>query len=192
MQLHSNDGSTVEFWPAMGTNQYGSNCNSTHCIHNDSWEEIKAHPENYSQCITAGCTKTVTIDETSDPTYFTGTYGSEAGMLTGELTSDARKWSTTGSNQDPTYPNTLTAIKNASDIPAAATIKLLEKEELEAAKPNEADRIIYKSNGRADRWWLATPCEYGNDIAYLVYGDGGIYLNSVFDVGIGIAHGFSY
>ena len=195
MQLHSNDGTTVEFWPAMGTNTYGSKCSGEHCIHNDSWEEIKAHPENYTQCITAGCTKTVTIDETSNSAIFNGSHGSEAGMLNyNELNSEACMWSSTGSNSNPTYPDTLAAIKAGSDIPSGATMKLLSMADLgnPALYTPDNSRVIYDSAGNAYHWWLADPNTSYDYYAYGVYDDGRIVDYDSVNRNYGIAPGFSY
>ena len=196
MQLHTASASSVEFWPAMGTHEYGSKCSGEHCIHNDSWEEIKAHPENYQQCITAGCTKTVTIDETSNSAIFNGSHGSEAGMLNyNELNSEACMWSSTGSNSNPTYPDTLAAIKAGSDIPSGATMKLLSMADLgdPALYTPDSSRVIYDSTGNADDWWLSDPNPNVNNDAYIVYFDG--YINDYdlvnYDL-YGIAPGFSY
>ena len=195
VKLHSVDEGKVEFWPAMGTHEYGSKCGCRHCIHNDSWEEIKAHPDDYWQCITDGCTKTVTIDETYDSAVFSGNYGDEAGMLYDEIMDDASKWSVFGDNSYPTYIRTLEAIKKASDIPEEAHMKLLTLEDMGASMTRATDdrRVIYDSAGRAGSWWLADPCKDSSNAAYSVSYDGGIYMYFVTGYGYyGIAPAFSY
>ena len=138
-----------------------------------------------------GCTKTVTIDETSDASIFSGDTGSEAGMLYKELTEDARKWAISGSNTDPSYPTTLAAIKAGSDLPAGASLYFLSRSDVNSLTAEE--RVVRNSDGSAGYWWLSDPHEDIDEGAYYVYYCGYIDGYNV-DEGnrIGVAPGFRY
>ena len=167
VQLHSTDNGTITFWPAMGVNAVneGVTCGNEHCIHNDSWEEIKANPENYAQCITNGCTKKVELDVTAFNSTELGapilTTGDGGGALYYGLTANEAKWdynvTTTPSNPTPTYQETLEKIRNNSVLDSlGANIYLLSKDEIDAVKTTNASRIIYASDGRTIQWWTST------------------------------------
>ena len=192
VQLHSTDANTATFWPAA-TNSYGSKCgNEDTCIVNASWAEIAENPSSYSACVSAGCTKTVTIDETKNTTIFeTLSNDVTSGMLYSSLKSDARKWSTNGSNTGPTYGTTLAAMKAACDINGVTVsdFYLLSKADVESV--DQSNRIVYNESGYADYWWLATPYENTYDYAYFVGIDGSIYGGYVDYDSSGIAPSFS-
>ena len=205
VQLHSTDGGTITFWPAMGVNavDQGVTCGSAHCIHNDSFEEIKAHPENYAQCISNGCTKKVLIDESKfvNPIFRDAirTTGDGGGLLIDGLSDSELRWSTSHNPDEPTYRTTLEKIRDYSSIPDEAEIYLLDKDELIASKPNASDRVTYSNAGTADQWWLRNPMEpkqYNNYDNFVV---GVSHTGEIIDVGnygsswwCCIAPGFSY
>lgn len=208
VQLRSADSNEVVFWPAMGVNATASGVDhgGSHtgkCIHDSdvTWNYIKAHPTEFADCITNGCTRKVELDQTAFTSTECGeaikTAGDGGGMVYDGLTSEEAMWEKTGDNTvaRPSYNDTLDKIKAYSNLPASANMFLLSKDELESAEPNTADRIIYDNSGKIRMWWLAGRNEYDTNIAYLVNG-GVIYYRHYANYGVchvvGIAPGFSY
>jgi len=198
VQLHSTDNSKATFWPAAG-NSYGSKCgHEDTCICNATWADIAENPSEYNACKVAGCTKTVTIDETKNPDIFVQNVEQDynlSGMLYDSLKPAARVWGTPGASSSddptPTYGTTLAAMQNAWDITGVTVsdFDLLSLTDVDPDDNGQTDWIVYNESGFAYDWWLATPDAY--DGAYYVRFDGIIDSGYVDGDGGGIAPGFS-
>lgn len=209
VQFHGYEDEKAVFWPAMGEKAAGAvstgvthNNDAAGCIHHDDWTTIKSNlatnSNYYDECISNGCTKKVVLgedafdsDECGTATLTTGDGG---GMVYDGLTHEEAMWEKNGDNTvaRPSYNDTLDKIKSNSNLPASATMFLLRKAELEFAKPNAADRVIYDNSGGPRWWWLADRYGSYDNCAYSVDSNGGIDLDYVNVGNNGIAPGFSY
>lgn len=211
VQLHSTDNGIITFWPAMGVNAVNEGIDhggeddphDGKCIHDSdvTWSYIKQHPEEFEECVGNSCTKKLELNArrfSNDPIMTTGDGG---GMLYDGLSSDQRKWDSSGRNdaETPSYNQTLSRISNNMiNGPVGAEVYLLSTDELEVAKTANGERIIYRNDGIANSWWLADRVTTGDDPlngACRVSGSGAIENSHLSWVGgdeTGIAPGFRY
>lgn len=211
VQLHSIDNGTVTFWPAMGVNAVNEGIDhggeddphDGKCIHDRdvTWSYIKLHPEEFEDCVGNLCTKKLELNSRRFADDAILTIGDGGGMLYDGLSSDQRKWDSSGRNDasTPSYNQTLAKIDNSmTNGPEGAEFFLIGKSDLTAATSFNGDRLIYRNNGATNSWWLADRVTTGDDPlngACRVSGSGVIENSHLSWVGgdeTGIAPAFRY